>query len=481
MKGWLHRIFLLAGLTVTVLVMACGTFVYTFLHKFYPAVPPPQFPPPQSVGEAQRQDLEYFRHYLKYNRTYTPAARAEVSRLLEEYEAQAARMTPAQFDLAIARMAALADNGHSKVYPDVFRQRHNKLPCLLYRFSDGYYIVRARPACQTLLGAKLLAIDGHSTAEIADRMFQYSLGARQHYDQYISPFYLESPELLNVAGLASARDRVTLHVLLEDGRGQDTLMRADPPEPKGQWWVSSNFYLSDEPIPSAATDWKSFLPAHAKLPLFLADFANPFRVVTWPGIYYAAFRSNTNEKGHPIGPFVAKVGKEISQQRPRIVIVDLRFDQGGDLTTTAGLMSRVTRLAPSIERVYVLTSAWTFSAGETSVALAKEHGGGKVTIVGEPVGDRLRFWGEGRDMTLPNSGVTLHFATGLHDYARPCWGEPGCFWVMYFFPMHLKTIAPDVTIPYSFADYRALRDPVLDYVLQTTTNAAQSVSSQTAR
>ena len=102
-------------------------------------------------------------------------------------------------------------------------------------------------------------------------------------------------------------------------------------------------------------------------------------------------------------------------------------------------------------------------------------------IVGEPVGDRLRFWGEGRDMTLPNSGVTLHFATGLHDYARPCWGEPGCFWVMYFFPMHLKTIAPDVTIPYSFADYRALRDPVLDYVLQTTTNAAQSVSSQTGR
>jgi hypothetical protein len=47
--------------------------------------------------------------------------------------------------------------------------------------------------------------------------------------------------------------------------------------------------------------------------------------------------------------------------------------------------------------------------------------------------------------------------------------------------MHLKTIARDVTIPYTFADYRALRDPVLDYVLQTPTNAAQSVSSQTAR
>ena len=480
MKGWPRRLALWGGPAVLVLAAAGGTLVYTFLHTFYPAVPPPHFPPPRSVAEAQRQDLEYFRHYLKYNRTYTPAARGDASRLLEEYQAQAARMTPAQFDLAIARMAALADNGHSKVYPDIFRQRHNKLPCLLYRFSDGYYIVRARPACQSLLGAKLLAIDGHSTAEIVDRMFQYALGPRQHYDQYITPFYLESPELLNAAGLASAGDRVTLHVLLEDGREQETLMRADPPEPKWQWWIDSNFYLSGEPTPSAATDWKSLLPADAKLPLFLTDFGYPFLVESWPGIYYAAFRSNTSEKGHPIGRFVAKVKREISEQRPRFVIIDLRFDQGGDLTTTAGFMSHLTRLAPSIERVYVLTSAWTFSAGESSVALAKEHGGGRVTIVGEPVGDRLRFWGEGRDMTLPNSGIVLHYATGLHDYARPCWGEPGCFWVMYFFPMHLESIAPDVTIPYTFADYLALRDPMLCYVLQASANAAPAPNSQSS-
>jgi hypothetical protein len=53
--------------------------------------------------------------------------------------------------------------------------------------------------------------------------------------------------------------------------------------------------------------------------------------------------------------------------------------------------------------------------------------------------------------------------------SKPCRGEPGCFWITFFFPMHLKTIAPDVTIPYTAADYHALRDPVLDYVLQAAT------------
>jgi hypothetical protein len=465
MKRWLRRIGLWVGLPVLVLGAALGALVYAFLHKFYPSVPPPHFPPPTSPAQAQLQDLQYFQNYLDYNRTYTPAARAEAVRLLQAGEALAGRMTPAQFDLAVARMTALADNGHSKIYPDIFRQRHNKLPCLLYHFSDGYYIVRARRACQGLLGAKLLAIDGHPTTEVVERMYRYVLGPRTHYDQYYSPFYLESPELLNAAGMAAAVDRVTLHVLSQDGTEQDVPISADPPDPNWKWWVYSIFYLSSEPIPGATSDWKSVLPAEARVPLFLADFTNPFRTMSWPGVYYAQFRSNMDQDGHPIRPFVAQVTKAIAAEKPRSVILDLRLDQGGDFTTTAGLMSHVTQLAPSIEHVYVLTSGWTFSAGETSAALAKEHGGGRVTIVGEALGDRLRLWGEGRNMTLPNSKIVLHYATGLHDYSKPCWGEPGCFWTTMFFPMHLQTLAPDVPIPYTFADYRASRDPVLDYVL----------------
>jgi hypothetical protein len=172
-----------------------------------------------------------------------------------------------------------------------------------------------------------------------------------------------------------------------------------------------------------------------------------------------------SDPDHPIGPFVAGIKQAISTQKPRVVILDLRLDQGGDFTTTASLVSAITGLAPSIEHVYVLISGWTFSAGETSVALAKEHGGDKVTLVGEPLGDRMRFWGEGSNLTLPNSGLVVHYATGMHDYSRPCRGQPSCFWTTMFFPMHVKTLAPDVTIPYTFADYRALRDPVLDYVL----------------
>lgn len=81
-------------------------------------------------------------------------------------------------------------------------------------------------------------------------------------------------------------------------------------------------------------------------------------------------------------------------------------------------------------------------------------------------------------MTLPNSGITLRFATGLHDYTRSCLGERGCYWIMRLFPMHLRTLAPEVIVPYTYADYRALRDPVLDYVLQVSATTELGVMPQ---
>jgi hypothetical protein len=112
----------------------------------------------------------------------------------------------------------------------------------------------------------------------------------------------------------------------------------------------------------------------------------------------------------------------------------------------------------------VLTSAWTFSAGNVGVALAKQHGGDKVRVVGEPVGDRIRIWAEGGNLWLPNSKLVLRYSTGLHDYSRSCRYEPGCFWVLYFFPMQVTSIEPDVRVDYTFGDYVALRDPVLERV-----------------
>jgi hypothetical protein len=353
------------------------------------------------------------------------------------------------------------------VQPLSLARRHARLPCRLYHFEDGYYVLRARAACTELLGARITAVDGQAIEKVVEGMYQYFGGPRNHYEQFAAVFFLELPELLHAAGLASAAERLGLHVVMQDGTEHDVAMAAEPAD-SGAARVYSDEYLSPRPIEGEPAGWTTLLHADAKLPVFLRDYDDPFHAELWPdkATYYVQFRSNEDEPGHPIGPFVKRVGREIAADRPRAVVLDLRLDQGGDFTTTASLMKNLPDLADSIEHVYVLTSAWTFSAGNISLALVKEHGGAKVTVVGQHVGDRIRMWAEGGRLTLPNSKLAIGFTTGLHDYSRSCSGEDGCFWLMRFCPTHVTTFEPDVHVAYTFQDYVARRDPLLDRALE---------------
>jgi hypothetical protein len=60
-KRWLWQIAPWFGSAVIVVLVLIGTLVYAFQHQFYPKVPAPHFSAPQSIEEAQRQDL--FRWY----------------------------------------------------------------------------------------------------------------------------------------------------------------------------------------------------------------------------------------------------------------------------------------------------------------------------------------------------------------------------------------------------------------------------------
>ncbi|HEY5214870.1 MAG TPA: hypothetical protein VIJ38_17795 [Acidobacteriaceae bacterium] len=467
-----HRIGAWLGGSLLALLLTCALVVFAFFHIFYPHVRPANYPPTHNLATAQRQDLDYFKQYFTLNRSYTPSARAQAERLFRDTYAKVGALSPAAFSLSILRMVALADNGHSQVYKGSLSSTNNRIPCRLYHFADGYYVIRTRPACAALLGAKLIAVDAQPVDELVDRMFEYSGGPRNHYDQYVSVFFLESPALLHAAGLVAQADQLTLQVQLRDGSLQKVAMHADPPNPDAPD-VYSDAYLSPQHIDGEAADWSPLLARDAALPLFLRDYANPFQATYWPGksMYYVLFRSNENEPGHPIGPFVNQVEHRITAVRPRYIVLDLRLDQGGDFVTTAALMKRITTLTGSIQHVYVLVSAWTFSAGNIGLALVKDHGGRKVTVIGEPAGDRVRIWAEGSYITLPHSKLDIGFATGYEDYSKPCWRRQHCFWTTLFFPTHVASFDPDIRVPYTFDDYVHLRDPLLAKAMSLASNA----------
>jgi len=57
---------------------------------------------------------------------------------------------------------------------------------------------------------------------------------------------------------------------------------------------------------------------------------------------------------------------------------------------------------------------------------------------------------------------TIGFATGLHDYAKPCAGEESYFWILRLYPTHVPSLAPDIHASDTYDDYVHRGDPLLD-------------------
>jgi hypothetical protein len=365
-----------------------------------------------------------------------------------------------QFVLRVAEIAALADNGHTSIGENAFKKNTPRLPLRTYQFSDGLYVVWAAPELSDLLGARIDAIDGHSIESIHAATRRYAGGMETHRQRMLSAM-LESPALLQAAGLATSRDALTLRGVLLSGAPFERRIEAQQRDRSA--WVSSSQRLLF-PVWEGAP-MASLMHDSEALPVYLRHRADLFSLEDLPdGGLYIGLAHNAATDDMPIATFLDSAASRIRAEHPAYVVLDMRMNGGGDYTTTyafARALPQTTNGAP----IYVFTSSWTFSAAITTVAALKDAGGEQVVIVGEPVGDRLDFWAEGGSFDLPNAFVQVHYATGRHTYNGPCVDRATCFWLNERYPVRVRTLEPDIAAPLTFAAYRDLRDPALDAVL----------------
>ena len=72
---------------------------------------------PAGAGDDRRADIAVFREqFLARDRSYSDAARKEAEARLAKLEGETANVSPAYFELELARIVALADNGHTMLF-----------------------------------------------------------------------------------------------------------------------------------------------------------------------------------------------------------------------------------------------------------------------------------------------------------------------------------------------------------------------------
>jgi hypothetical protein len=457
---WRVLKFSLAALGVVLLVGA-GLIVGMRLH-FSPSPPAIHYALPKDPLEAQRQDLDYFGKLLAMDISFSPQQRGEANRQLQALHESTAVLPRPFFRVALMKIAALSDNGHTGMSTGP-GARPMELPVRVAGFSDGLYVLHAARSYRALLGGKVVAIDGHPIAEVMQRLEQLR-GGVPGWRKANAETYLSQQDLLAGTGISPSLDHSSWTVMMPSGATvTQTLMAYRQPDTEPSLFVKRDY--SDQPLAMLGPDWIAAQPDHS-LPATFADFDAPFRRFRVSCAMVVQLK--TSESEGKIENFLAATRADMEARKPCALILDNRFNDGGDYTNLASFAGDLPKLTAG--KIIVLTSPMTFSAGITTVGFVKQAGGDRVIIVGEPVGDRMAFYSEGSHGCLPNYHLCLNYRTARHDYAHPCTDPRTCFWLDWFYPVQVKSLAPDKIVTMSFADWKNGRDPAYDEALALARN-----------
>jgi hypothetical protein len=406
--------------------------------------------------EAWQQDLDVMlERFLRYDRSFSAAARAAFRDRLDDLRRSLASRSDPAVMVELARAVALAANAHTRLYLVRNRTEVRRLPIRTWWFKDGLYVVRARPEHRDLLGCRVAKVAGVGVEAAAARVKGIKAG-NASWQRYMSAYLLTSREILEGVGLLHGGAGSIPLTLSCRGRSRGVRLAPLPlrrkATPTEAWWDLAPGYLDPDGLVAALSPEK--VPRYLRHPEenYWFEYVPELRA-----LYFQYSRSQDIRDGPSVAEFSERLAQAVAAQPLAAFIVDLRFNTGGDLSLATPLVERLAGMLRETP-VFVLTGRATFSAGITHAAQWKEAS--RATVIGEPAGDELDFWAEGGNLVLPNSGLTAHYSTGFHAYSKRQYpeNEP------YLMDLDVESLAPDVVVEPGWDDYVSGRDPVFDAV-----------------
>lgn len=435
----------------------------------------------------QSEDIAAFRDdFLARDRAFTPEARAIAERRLTELER--GPVDPTTFAVELCRIAALADNGHTQCLPSGvgrefcrgvaalgFEQSpwcplrtpdfeipdFNAVPIAFFAFGQDFNVVGVGAGDADLLGARLIAVEDRPIERIVPLLRSFTGGTVAHRDQGAAGV-LASPQQLHAVGLSHSADMVRYTFVALSGKK-----------------VNRVFSVRSS---SKAAAWHR-LPDPEKESWAFQEPEKPFRFRDAPEMdgVVVQLRKTFDAGDRKIADFLEEAEAKRQSLGRRNVVLDMRFNGGGNFLLIRDFMTRWPARTPG--RFFVLTSRQTFSAAIAGIAYLKQAGKERVTIVGEPVGDRMMFFSDGLPVRLPHSGryflpavVRMDYSDGCRRYddcaamiAQP--GRPAATGALPMLgpvdrlPITVPTLEPDIPAPWTIDAWVNAKDPMMEAVM----------------
>lgn len=375
---------------------------------------------------------------------------------------EAARGGAAAAPLAVRMMAWVASlgDGHTNLEPEGIEAFDRWYPIRFHEFADGLYITGATGAGVPLNGSHVLEIGGVAAEEAAARQARLQ-GADNEFGAREERYLLSNAGIVEALELAAPGG--VLELLVEsDGVVEEVSVRAVAAPFSFGWRFSGEMYGPPLAGHGSWREWKAAFDGADVESYRIPDpdrpphlqYRLPYRFTRLgpdDRTFYFAFNFTQNWRDESLAEFVSRLFTEIRHTPDARLIIDLRYNSGGDGSLILPIVHGIIR-TPELDvpqSLFVLTGPKTFSAAVMLVGELAKHT--RATFVGSPPGAPLNSYGDARDFVLPGTNMRLYVSTLYHQYARS--DDDG------------RVFPVDVPAPMTGKEYFAGDDPALDAIL----------------
>jgi len=311
----------------------------------------PLLPHPGSRAEAWQQDLDFAqRKLLRLETSFTSQSRQQFVRSIAELRASAATLDDPHLIVRLARIIAALGNAHTRLYLLRNRTDLRGLRVRVWWFRDQLYVVRTSPERTSLLGCEVLRI-GEVPVLRARQMVDDLYAGSKGWRGYMSTYTLTSPEILYGADIIPFMESIRWEFVC-NGEKLSVDLKPLPlrhsTAPVESWWDLA----PDAPQTMEGAKGMA-LPV---VPLYLRHPDRPYWFEYLPDVavlYFQYFRSSADPQ-HPVAQFQEELLKALADHPKAALIVDLRFNTGGNGDVGKQMMADI-EAASTLRKVYVIT------------------------------------------------------------------------------------------------------------------------------
>lgn len=338
----------------------------------------------------------------------------------------------------LARIVALFKYGHTDIGWRQVPVKYHVAPVNFYWFSDGMYVEGAAKEYATIVGAKLVKVEGVPVQKALEAIKPLVPVENDQYFKGYGLDFLTIPEALHAQGVTKELKSTITYTFEKGGKTfeQNVTTKDAFRMPRTYGFVSKN------------SGWITARDTTAT-PHYLKNLDKNYYYEYLPESKTVYVRQSQvlDDKTESIAAFYKKVFEFIEKNDVDKLVLDVRLNGGGNNYKNKPVVTGIieSKKINKPGKLFVIIGRRTFSACQNLVNELSNYT--NALFVGEPTAENINFYGDNRRVELPKTGIPV-FLSFAWWQDKPQWENAD--W-----------LAPQLAVDMSLEDYKTNKDPVL--------------------